>query len=292
MFVITAEHVAIAELVVYIPIFLLTLWVVLRHGAHKQLGWIYVLIFSIIRVAGAVMEILSTKNADDTTDKEWAVILQSVGLSPLLLSTLGILKRVFDEISEHSPSAGRNMALQGLGSSRGLIGKIAGIYTKRATAASRRSRAVQLLHIPALIALVLAIMGGTDQASSDVSKHASGQTETHAAVIVFILIYMAACVLWAISARDFSIMSSSQTRIYLCVLLALPLLAVRILYSVISAFSHRKQFSTIDGDETIRLVMATIEEFLVVFMYTILGVITPRSTNKSRKQDHCSERGF
>jgi hypothetical protein len=91
---ITAEHVAIAQLVVYIPTALLTVWVVLRHGAHKQLGWVYLAIFSIIRIAGSAMEIQSVNNPANSSNQEWAIILQSVGLSPLLLSTLGLLKRV------------------------------------------------------------------------------------------------------------------------------------------------------------------------------------------------------
>jgi hypothetical protein len=91
---ITAEHIAIAELVIYIPVTLLAIFVVFRHGFHKQLGWIYLCIFGVIRIAGAIMEVLSTKNPDNDNDKEWAIILQSVGLSPLLLSTLGLLKRM------------------------------------------------------------------------------------------------------------------------------------------------------------------------------------------------------
>ena len=91
---ITREHIAIAELVVYIPLALITAFIVLRHGFHRQLGWIYLCLFSGIRIAGAVLEILSHNNPDNTSDLEWAVILQSVGLSPLLLASMGLLKRV------------------------------------------------------------------------------------------------------------------------------------------------------------------------------------------------------
>lgn len=91
---VNTEGVAIAELVVYIPVALCAIFVVIRHGFHRQLGWIYLVIFSGIRISGSVMEILSTKNPDNANDKEWATILQSVGLSPLLLSTLGLLKRM------------------------------------------------------------------------------------------------------------------------------------------------------------------------------------------------------
>ncbi|CRL26808.1 unnamed protein product [Penicillium camemberti] len=287
MAVVTAEHVAIAELIIYIPTALLTIWVVLRHGFHKQLGWIYLSIFSGIRVGGAVMEILSTKNPNNANDKEWAVILQSVGLSPLLLSTLGLLKRVFDETSQHvpsSPDSKGNILLQGFASS-GIAGKLMKIYSKRATATSRRSKTVQLLHLPALIALILAISGGTDQASSNISDHASGKTKTRVAVILFLAIYVAACTLWAITVRDIGLMIPSQNRIFFCVLIALPFIAIRILYSLISDFGDNHQFSLVDGDARIQLVMATLEEFVVVLMYTILGVITPKSVSNSGMTD-------
>jgi hypothetical protein len=154
-----------------------------------------------------------------------------------------------------------------------------GIYTKRATATSRRSRIVQLLHIPALIGLILAITGGIDQFSDDVTEHAGGKTKTRAAVILYLLIYLATIFLWSITLRDFRNMNSGQTRIFLVVMLALPLIVVRLLYALISVFGTDPQFSLIDGDEKIRLGMASIEEFLVVIMYTILGVFTPRFTD-------------
>lgn len=73
-------------------------------------------------------------------------------------------------------------------------------------------------------------------------------------------------------------MNTSQSRLFFAVLLAIPLIAVRLLYSLISDFGNSPQFSLINGDVKIQLVMATIEEFIIVLMYTILGVFTPRST--------------
>jgi hypothetical protein len=129
-----------------------------------------------------------------------------------------------------------------------------------------------------LIALILAISGGTDQASSDLSDHATGKTETRAAICLFLVIYIATCLLWVITVRDLHKMERSQKRIFFCVFLALPLIAVRLLYSLISDFGHNPRFSLIDGDIKIQIVMATIEEFLVVCLYTILGLCTPRSS--------------
>jgi hypothetical protein len=155
-----------------------------------------------------------------------------------------------------------------------------GIYSKHATANSRRSRCIQLLHIPALISLILSIAGGTDQFSSDVSEHASGKTETRAGIILFLLVYLCIFLLCMITFSDFGVMVKSQRRIFVCVLLSLPLIGVRLLYSLIGDFDNNADnpFSMINGNVTIRLVMATIEEFLVVLMFSILGVVTPRAT--------------
>jgi hypothetical protein len=103
MTIVTRENIAIAELVIYAPVALISLFVVLKHGFHRQLGWIYLFILSGIRIAGGVMEILSHNNPSNTNYEEWAVILQSVGLSPLLLSSLGLLKRMFVQYYSRDP---------------------------------------------------------------------------------------------------------------------------------------------------------------------------------------------
>ena len=90
----TEEVIAIVELCIYIPIFPLALIVIFRHGWKKQLGWIYLAIFCLVRIAGAGFKIASVKYPDNSTDLEWSAILQSVGLSPLLMATMGLLKRM------------------------------------------------------------------------------------------------------------------------------------------------------------------------------------------------------
>ncbi len=90
----TAKVIAIAEICVYVPVFLLVLIVVFRHGHQKQLGWIYLAIFAAVRLAGAGFKIESISHPTNSSDVEWAAILQSVGISPLLMASLGLLKRV------------------------------------------------------------------------------------------------------------------------------------------------------------------------------------------------------
>lgn len=90
----TEEAIAYAEICVYVPVLILTLIVVVRHGFKKQLGWIYLAVFCVIRIAGAGFKIDESRSPNKT-NTEWSGILQSVGLSPLLMASLGLLKRVY-----------------------------------------------------------------------------------------------------------------------------------------------------------------------------------------------------
>ena len=90
----TQEGIAVAEICVYMPILVLTIIVAVRHGFQKQLGWTYLAIFSIVRINGAIFEIQKSHNPTNKTDIEWSAILQSVGFSPLLMASLGLLKRM------------------------------------------------------------------------------------------------------------------------------------------------------------------------------------------------------
>ena len=91
----TREVVAVAELVVYIPALFLALLVCIRNAFVRRMGFLYLIIFSAIRVAGAAVEILSQQNPFNKTDAEWSGILSSIGLSPLLLASIGLLGIVY-----------------------------------------------------------------------------------------------------------------------------------------------------------------------------------------------------
>jgi hypothetical protein len=60
-----------------------------RHGRHGFLGWFYVQLLCFIRAIGAIVELKAIAN--NTTNSTAVVIVNSVGLSPLLLGCLGIM---------------------------------------------------------------------------------------------------------------------------------------------------------------------------------------------------------
>ncbi|KAL4960164.1 uncharacterized protein BDV14DRAFT_204998 [Aspergillus stella-maris] len=286
---VTSQGVSIAELIVYVPTALVTFFVLFRHGAAKQLGWIFLSIFSVVRIIGAILQLISNANPDNTKLLEWAIILTSVGLSPLLLASLAFLKRICDETTTRVPNMRNGRAVETVKSVKGPLGLIIRIFTSRATATSRRSITIQLLHIPALIALGLAIAGGTNSASSDPSKQSTGKNETRGACVLFAVMYASLVALWSITTRDVKKMDTVQKRIYFAVFAALPFMGARVVYSLMSSFGSDRRFSMIYGDVGVRLGMATIEEFVVVFMYTVLGVVTPKAAVLENKDDASSQ---
>lgn len=89
------ENIAVAELAVYIPSIIVAIAVIFKHGLSKGRSWIYLIVFCGLRIASAILEILSVNNPTNRDDATWTAILGSIGLSPLFLVTSGLLKRVY-----------------------------------------------------------------------------------------------------------------------------------------------------------------------------------------------------
>lgn len=88
------ESLAIAELVIYIPLLFITILVLVRHGLKKSFGWIYLSSFVAIRITGAAVAIASARNPTNNELDIWTGLLDSGGVGPLLLAPLGLLKRM------------------------------------------------------------------------------------------------------------------------------------------------------------------------------------------------------
>ncbi|RFU24021.1 hypothetical protein B7463_g12322, partial [Scytalidium lignicola] len=159
----------------------------------------------------------------------------------------------------------------GLMEGAGAIGKI---VAKRATAISRRSRIIQIAQLPTTIALILCIVGGTDEASSKASDQAEGPKYFKIGIAIFMVIYVLLVGLTVITARDASRAPFGENRVYYAVAIALPFIAVRLLYSVLSVFTTMKAFSLTGGNTVVELCMALVEEFVVVVTYTAAGLMT------------------
>ena len=84
--------VSIFELIIYFPAIVIAAIVCSRHGFGRSSGWIFVLILCLVRIIGACCQ-LATYHSETKGLLEAVIILDSIGISPLLLATLGLLSR-------------------------------------------------------------------------------------------------------------------------------------------------------------------------------------------------------
>ncbi|OCK86058.1 hypothetical protein K432DRAFT_285396 [Lepidopterella palustris CBS 459.81] len=258
------ESLAISQLVLYIPAFFATIFVVIRHGFHRQAGWIFLAILALLRIVGSGLEIASVKNPQSTDDFEWAAILQSVGISPLLMASLGLLKRITEEF----------------------------LIEKGASTSSYRSLAIGLLQIPCVIALILCIIGGTDVGSTNSSDRKTGLTHLKEGLIIFAVVWAALWLLTILTVRDWSRIYEGERRVLIAVVVAVPLLALRILYGVLSVFVDKGSFSFIGGGIVPRVLLATVEEFLIVIIFIGVGLTVPKFAKQNEGRLETVELGI
>ncbi|KAG1829519.1 hypothetical protein EV424DRAFT_1344234 [Suillus variegatus] len=146
---------AAVTIAMYIPFLFVSIRLVMKYGMSRGDGWVLLLVFSIIRVLGGALLVA----AEDITPANISLYiggyaLESSGLSPLLLCTLGLLHSMFQ-----TPDG-----------------------------FSRYNRQFRLLQILGMVALILTITGISNETSS--SSSSSGNVMRRAGVILFCALYI------------------------------------------------------------------------------------------------------
>jgi hypothetical protein len=88
-----SNSIAVLKVVFYSIALPISLFVSFRHGIAKSSGWIFLSIFSAIRIINGASQLATISDHSETV-AEMAIITGLLGLSPLLLATLGLLSRV------------------------------------------------------------------------------------------------------------------------------------------------------------------------------------------------------
>ncbi len=252
-----SDTVSVVEIILYIPLLLAGFVVCARHGFSRTGGWIYTMILCLVRVIGAVCSLLASTNPSSGVIQA-AVILDSVGLSPLLLATLGLLSRLYVGFWVH-PQLDHQLIFcsvdwVNLGASNSMF-----------TATHFR-----LLQVLMVVGLILSIAGGTsiDPTAGD---SAAPPTTSLVGVVLFIIAFVGIFLVLLISSGNTSVVPKQERSIALVVALALPFIAVRLTYSALLVFVHSGNFSLLDGSTAVRAGMALIPEIIVVSVYILLG---------------------
>ncbi|KAF2737381.1 hypothetical protein EJ04DRAFT_488009 [Polyplosphaeria fusca] len=237
------EIVSIVELIFYIPTTVVALVVCARHGFRQTSGWIYTVLLCVARVAGAICHLIGINNPSVGVITA-SVIIDSLGLSPLLLATLGLLSRFVDFIHAHGRPVWNPTHFR-------------------------------LLQTIIIVGLILAIVGGTNgKPKPDGSIQV--QTTSKVGIILYIVGYAGIVAVLVVSARQTNCVPKKERRVPVAVFFALPFLLVRLVYAACAVFLHNHIFNIVTGSVPVWVVMSVIEEFIVVVTYVTLGFLVDK----------------
>jgi hypothetical protein len=94
-----------AQLAVYCVLVLPILYLIFRHGKNGVLGYFYLAVFAGLRIIGAIMALKKTSDGLPSTG---AIVVSNIGLSPLLLASIGILHEAYVQLQHHYSSSTAN----------------------------------------------------------------------------------------------------------------------------------------------------------------------------------------
>ena len=122
----------------------------------------------------------------------------------------------------------------------------------------------RLISLVSLVGVILAIIGGVNSSTSN--NPTKVDTKTKVGVCLFVAAWLGLSIVLAISATRISTVEPGEKRLVLAVGISVPFILMRLLYSLLGAFSKNKQFSSITGSVTINLCMAVVEELVVILV--------------------------
>jgi hypothetical protein len=234
------DGVSILKLVIYTPYFFASLYVCFKMGFMKGSGWIYLSIFCLLRIVGSSAQLASI-SSHSTTTYTIAAVCDAVGLTPLFLASLGLISRAYYSIL-NSPVKGMLFSMT-------------------------------VLRIPQIVTTVAGILCIVGATSVNNIQDFTKESTVHIGVILYVVSYIILFILTIIAAAVYVKQRSGERALILAVGAALPFLLVRILYTLIACFAHNaSSFNLVTGSVAINLVMAVLEEIIVVAIYTITGI--------------------
>ncbi|KAJ5167338.1 uncharacterized protein N7482_006119 [Penicillium canariense] len=248
---VTYRHgISILELIIYLPSLFLSIFLVIRHGLRTNSGFLFLTTFTLTRIVGACCD-LATINNFTVGLYVAAAICSSIGLSPLMLACTGLLSRADMSIEKTS---GR-------------------------TALPRIT--FPFFRILTVVAMILSIVGITANMSAEGLQHPDIKVKI--GMILYVVCWVVMLALLAVLAMHRGSIERGEKPTLLAVALSSPFILVRLLYAFFVWFLHNSEFSMLDGNVTIQLVMVVLEEFAVVAICLTVGMTLRVRGHESRR---------
>ena len=139
-------------------------------------------------------------------------------------------------------------------------------------------RILNLLAILPVVALILAIIGGTDQVPGNTpSSMSTGVTLVRAAIIIFLVVFIFLAIITVVTSFSIRSIGKGEAPLLYAVALSIPFLLVRLIYAMLVDFdTGSTTFSYINGNVIVQAFMAVLEEFVVVLLYLGAGLLVPK----------------
>lgn len=248
------NRVSIAEIAVYTPALAVALVLASRHGFKRSSGWLYLIIFSVIRIVGSALDLATINDPSNLSLLVGANTLQSIGLSPLILVNLGLLTRVLTSIQQTHDT-----------------------YIT--------PRMMRLVQIVVILGLILGIVGGTQLSSVIGDAIASGNphytmpVESVAGLALMIAGFGLLVIACAITATQVGAAEPGEKRVLAGIALAVPFVLVRLIFSAMSTFTDNLNFRPFVGTAeytSLLIGMAVVMEMCAVAVLETMGLTLQR----------------
>ncbi|KAH9944722.1 hypothetical protein B0H21DRAFT_694637 [Amylocystis lapponica] len=255
--------ISVVEIIIYIPILIIGVLLVMRHGFSRKAGWIFLVILSLMRLVGGITHILSETSDKSSIGLKIAYgVCESAGTSPLLLAALGFLAAVGSGTFDNHVLMNPGLRLMGL---------------------------------CGMVAVILSIVGGvkTGDASSE-SDINLGLKLRRVGACLYIVLFAFNVLFGFTLYSEQERLSVWKRKMLIGVMGALPFLLVRVIYTILSAFapatesiaadgrvtfilsdSGLSKFSATSGSWVAFLVMSLLMEYIVVVIYAVTGLGQP-----------------
>jgi len=249
------EILDIVELIYFIPALVASVFVVLKHGGNRLLGWRFLVLICLFRVVGAILSIVSIHHPSSGIIT--AADVNNFGLSAIICTALGLLGRIEESLEGH------------------------GIP----------NRVFRLLGLPVLAGLILSIIGSTNVFSDSASDQSTGFTELKAGVMLFLAVFVVQVLITGHCLSQQSLIRAGERRVLFAVTAALPFIGVRVLYSILCVFDNSKYFSSWSSARLAVLVhgvMGILMEAIIVTIFIIAGFLASAVEKSAPRREQVS----
>jgi hypothetical protein len=255
----TRNIISIVECVFYAPTTVLSLFLCIRHccrGKRAQIAWIFRYLYCHVRVAEAALG-LATITFPSATVYSTSILFSLIGVPTLLLTTFGLLNRVFINLSKNYPT------------------RIKAWY-------------FSLLQIPFQAAIVI-LAKGASNSTADLSDGApySPQIWTKVGIMLCVAGFFVMAILTFVMVRRQSHTTPTEHQLLHTVIRSLPFLFIRLMYTILSTFMDRNVFKSYEGNVHVISLMALLPEMIVVVIYMAEGFTLPRLEKDKRTEKKC-----